>query len=138
MTGPNNIDWDAEFAALDQGSAGNNVVPLRKPGTDVERYDSSFEVELDDPDSPESARLKVADPGVTIALPADEDRREPIIPAAFLLGNLRGTINRAVRRWLHISAFHAVRVPWYGGKTAIYGAVGAVRLVQRQLRWWWW
>ncbi|WP_344311126.1 hypothetical protein, partial [Fodinicola feengrottensis] len=135
-SGQGGVDWDAEFAKLDQNGTGN-VVPLRKPGADVERHASSFEVDIDDPDSPEAARLTVADPGVTITLPADEDRREPIISAAFLPANLRGTITRTVRRWLHIGAFHAVRLPLYGTKTAAYGAVGVVRLVQLQLRWWW-
>src|SRR6202000_2889556 len=36
-----------------------------------------------------------------------------------------------------VVAFHAVRAPWYALQTCWWASVGVVRLVGRQLRWWW-
>lgn len=139
--GDSSTDWDAELAQLNtsdstENASGDNVVPLRKPGTDVERFATSYDVDLDEDDPESASQLAKADRHFTVALP-DEEKREAIIPAAFRPANIRRTLTRVVRRWLHITGFHAVRLPWYGAKAVLFGGIGAVRLVDRQLRWWW-
>ena len=151
------IDWDGELAQLD--TAGNVVPFQRKPaehttdgdaGTDVARYDTAFEIDLDDQadadDAAGSARSplvgevlppKGADASFTASVPTGVDGREPIIPIPFRPENIRATITRAVRRWLHIAGFHAVRTPIYAAKTAWSGVVGAFKLARRQVSWWW-
>jgi len=152
---PNNdrpTDWDAALAELD---AAGNVVPFqRKPGksagreagAEVERFDTSYEVNLDDAadgsvTEPLTGELLppkgAADPGFTVDIPTGRDGREPIIPAAYRPENIKATVRLAVQRALHVAGFHAVRVPLYGAKVAFWGVVGGFRLVNRQLRWWW-
>lgn len=144
------VDWDGELAKLDTG----NVVPFqRKPaddepaGTDVERFDTSYEVTLDDDPGDGSASEPLtgellppkgaADPGFTVDIPTGRDGREPIIPAAYRPENIKATVRLAVQRALHVTGFHAVRVPIYAAKVAFWGVVGGFRLANRQLRWWW-
>ncbi|WP_163512420.1 cell division protein FtsK [Fodinicola acaciae] len=138
---PAGTDWDAELAQLNasdntETGSGTNVVPLRKASADADRFDSSYDVDLDEDDPESASQLAKADRHFTVALP-DEEQREAIIPAAFRPANIRRTLTRVARRWLHIAGFHAVRLPWYGAKTVLFGGIGALRLVDRQLRWWW-
>jgi len=69
------------------------------------------------------------------ARPADVGRR-PVIPERLRGGRLGPTVRHASGRWAHVSAFHAVRAPWYlivVGRAAI---LGACRLAVRLGRWW--
>ncbi|GAA3603579.1 hypothetical protein GCM10022223_19030 [Kineosporia mesophila] len=64
--------------------------------------------------------------------------RLPIIPPN-LSGwqNVKATIEDAVRLAAHISAFHAVRAPWYAVQVAFWALVGVPVVIGHQLRWWW-
>jgi S-DNA-T family DNA segregation ATPase FtsK/SpoIIIE len=67
----------------------------------------------------------------------DEPLR-PIVPAEWRNRNQR----RQVLRWMawyagYLARFHGLRTPKYAGKAALWAPVGAVRLVGRQVRWWW-
>jgi hypothetical protein len=64
-------------------------------------------------------------------------RRVPIIPVALHPANLLGTVRRAVGRWAHAAAFHAVRSPWYAVRLVGYAARGLLRLAGNQVAWWW-
>jgi S-DNA-T family DNA segregation ATPase FtsK/SpoIIIE len=133
------IDWDGEFAKLD--TAGNVVPFQRKPGHEVERFDTSYEATLDDDQEPLTGELLppkgAADPGFTVTVPTGRDGREPIIPAAYRPENIKATVRLAVQRALHVAGFHAVRAPIYAAKTAFWAVVGGFKLVKTQVRWWW-
>ena len=75
----------------------------------------------------------------TSAVPvqATDGKRRPIIPPQLRPQNLKATARRAGGRAAHVSAFHAVRAPWYAVRLAYYAARGVLRVAGGQIRWWW-
>ena len=64
--------------------------------------------------------------------------RLPIIPPS-LNGweNVKATVHDAVMLAAHITAFHAVRAPWYALQVLFWALVGVPVLIGHQVRWWW-
>jgi S-DNA-T family DNA segregation ATPase FtsK/SpoIIIE len=99
----------------------------------VEKLDRSYEVELDEPVPTAAAPVYVDPP------PARVIDVRPIIP-----DHLRGrravaaSAKRAAARGGRIAAFHAVRAPVvYAPKAAFWSLAGLLKLVRRQMAWWW-
>ncbi|MBL7494860.1 cell division protein FtsK [Frankia sp. CNm7] len=69
------------------------------------------------------------------ALPVDVDRR-PVIPPSLRPDRFRATVAHTGGRWVHASAYHAVRVPWYAVVIARAAVIGIGRLTVRFARWW--
>lgn len=98
---------------------------------DPQRFDTSFEVDLDD--EPEPTREPIYVDVVT----KDHERR-PVIPAALRgVDNVKAAGKRAAGRAGHTVAYHAVRAPLYVLLAVFWAVVGVGRLIGRQLRWWW-
>lgn len=99
----------------------------------VQRYEQSFEVELDD-EPPEPTRQPMYVDAVE--RPAEE---RPVIPpwmrslpAAKAMGRL--IVARAARR----AGYHAARAPfWYIPLAVFWSIVGVGKLLGRQIVWWW-
>ncbi|MEU8185980.1 cell division protein FtsK [Micromonospora carbonacea] len=70
-----------------------------------------------------------------VGKPAD---RRPVIPASLRGGNLAPTVKQTTSEVAHRAAYHAVRAPlMYLPLTMLWAGWGILRLVNRQLRWWW-
>ncbi|GAA0720692.1 cell division protein FtsK [Dactylosporangium roseum] len=104
--------------------------PDPRPDARSDAPDTHFDVALDEEPQPGGA---LVDPP-----PVDKAGRQPIIPAR-LMGwqNFKATLRDIATDTLHRSAYHAVRAPWYGLQAGLWSTVGVVRLIGRQLRWWW-
>jgi len=106
------------------------------PTTTTETWDTSFEVELDEPPDPAAPVLvDTAPAGTPVA--AGAEKRLPIIPPQLRPENIKYTAQRTAERWAHIAAFHAVRSPWYLAKLLFFAVRGLARLVGNQISWWW-
>lgn len=119
---PDPIDWDAGLAKLLNGEPAN--------GTTTNGKGSHFDVALDP--EPSSG-------GMPVEAPATDEpgRREVIPPALRTWRALKAETRHTAGRWAHVTAFHALRSPWYLIQTLWYATVGVVKLAGRQLRWWW-
>ena len=99
--------------------------PHRPPAAEV-----SYEVALDD--DPGLARPVYVDPS-----PVPGERR-PVIPAHLQTREgIRAAAAYQARRHWHRAAYHTVRSPRYLLLTLLYAAAGLVRVIGRQLAWWW-
>lgn len=106
----------------------------RRPGqTDVEVNDDRESVTdeppvlgdpVDPPDEPRGPQM------------GRQQRRQPIVPA-WLRGkkNMLATVRWVFNQAVYVVAFHALRLPKYVGKVAVYAPVGAVRMVTKVVRW---
>ncbi len=121
---------------------GGRVIPLRAPKasgdpSSGEVFDTHFEVALDDPgDEPEPGAGRAP---VYVDVVSREHEYQPIIPAS-LRGwrNIRVTLKRFAGRTGRRLAKHTLwLVPVYLPLALFYAPIGAVRIVGRQLRWWW-
>lgn len=98
---------------------------------DPDRFDTSFEIDLDD--EPEPTREPVY-----VDLVTKEHERRPVIPAALRgAANAKAAGRRAAGRAGHTVAYHAVRAPLYVVLAVFWAVVGVGRLAWLQLRWWW-
>lgn len=98
---------------------------------DPDRFDTSFEIDLDD--EPEPSREPVY-----VDLVTRDHERRPVIPAALRgVSNVKAAARRAAGRAGHTIAYHAVRTPLYVVLAAFWAVIGVGRLTWRQLRWWW-
>ncbi|WP_163507679.1 cell division protein FtsK [Fodinicola acaciae] len=62
--------------------------------------------------------------------------RRPIIPPWLLSrADLAAAVRWAIKDMLYLAGYHAVRIPKYVAKIAVYAPVGAFRLFGRMLRW---
>ncbi|MFG1998309.1 hypothetical protein ACGFNU_04070 [Spirillospora sp. NPDC048911] len=114
------------------------------PETAPEMQDTSYAVALDEPEQEETGDTT---PGPvlsgTVLRPAGDDAttegaRRSIIPPVFRdRVTFKAAVRKLVGRWLHITAYHAVRAPWYAVKMTGYALLGAGKLTGRQVRWWW-
>ncbi|MFK4084018.1 cell division protein FtsK [Kribbella sp. NPDC020789] len=138
---PDPIDLDAHRARRDdeprpQDESAGVLVPLSP--SEVESMDTAYEIALDNTDDdPATGKVivPVDTPGFPVAVSAGE--RLPIIPTHLRPENLKATTTRALARAGHVTAFHAVRSPWYATKFGWFATRGLSRLVGRQVRWWW-
>ncbi|MDQ0367835.1 cell division protein FtsK [Catenuloplanes indicus] len=63
-------------------------------------------------------------------------QRKPILPAWMLSGSdFRHTCRWIAAHYLHVSAYHAVRMPVYGGKLALRAPRGVWRFISGGTRW---
>jgi hypothetical protein len=114
----------------------HHPAPAAPPTPDpVASDDAHFDVELDT--EPTQGGGAVDAPGSAVVV-ADQETRRPVIPSS-LHGwdNIRATARYQFDRAAYIAAYHAVRSPIYGAKTAWWATIGLGRLAGRQLRWWW-
>ncbi len=95
-------------------------------------FTASFDIELDDPQPP-------AREPVYVDVVAADHQLQPVIPAAWRgVTNARRSLARRAQLAGHHAAFHAVRIPFlYVPLLTWWTLLGVVRLVERQLRWWW-
>jgi S-DNA-T family DNA segregation ATPase FtsK/SpoIIIE len=95
------------------------------------RYETSFEVVLDEEPEPTIAPVYVDQP-------AEPAARRPIIPESLRSREaIRAGARRAAGRAGHTTGYHAVRAPKYATLGLFWAAVGLFRLAGRQLHWWW-
>lgn len=95
-----------------------------------EQFDTSFEVELDDPPVEHGPKLvDVAPKGLDLL---------PVVPSAWRgTENIRRSLRRHGRLLGHRAAYHGVRTPVrYLPLAAVYAPRGAWRLVARTAGWW--
>jgi DNA segregation ATPase FtsK/SpoIIIE, S-DNA-T family len=115
------FDWqryEAEIVDLDAARA------ARTTGIDPD----DGPVPVDSPAAQRARRLDVA------ALRAGQ--RRPLLPAwARSAAQLRDSMRWAAGHLTHTSAYHALRVPKYAGKLAVYAPRGAIRVLGGCLRW---
>ncbi|MEV6864067.1 hypothetical protein AB0M44_24050 [Streptosporangium subroseum] len=121
-----------------------DLIPLPDAPTDptapADRVtrDTSYEIALDE-EPPAAAKP------VTVDLPGDgivpgtvpAEGRRPIIPTGLHRGNRAASAQATAHRLGYVAAFHTVRLPWYSVQALGWSVVGMVRLIGRQLRWWW-
>lgn len=138
------IDLEAHRARRDDTDAladspGAELAVVEYVGAvDTGATTTAYEVALDDEDDPElMPTVGVLVDDDRLPVPVVEGSPVPIIPVHLRPGNLRPTITRALARAGHVTAFHAVRSPWYGCKLGWFAGRGFTRLVRNQLRWWW-
>ncbi|MFL6123253.1 hypothetical protein [Actinophytocola sp.] len=117
-----------------------NVIPLQSRRTVNSEArtggaDTAYEIELDE-SRPAVTPLPV-DTTSAVPVQATDGKRRPIIPPQLRPQNLKATARRAGGRAAHVSAFHAVRAPWYVVRLAYYAARGVLRVAGGQIRWWW-
>ncbi|GIH27936.1 cell division protein FtsK [Acrocarpospora phusangensis] len=104
------------------------------PGEDPGQ-DTGFEVAFDDIDEV-TGPVPVDSPHGAAVLPV-ADNRPPIIPDGLRSGNRLHTLKGRARQYGYVAGFHAVRSPWYAVQALWWALVGLVRLIGRQLSWWW-
>lgn len=80
-----------------------------------------------------------ADAGSTGADPAGKAAaRQPVVPAQWSnWANIVATLQRAIGVTAYRTAFHAVRLPWYGIQAGFWSLVGVFVVARTQLRWFW-
>lgn len=113
------------------------VIPIRKrleadPDKPVEprTVDTSFEIDLDDPDA-------VVKP-VAVDPTGDVVEKRPIIPPHLrTAAGVKSAAGRHLRVVGHHAGYHAARSPLYFLLAVFWALVGVFRLVGRQLSWWW-
>ncbi|MFF1823834.1 cell division protein FtsK [Kribbella sp. NPDC058245] len=138
---PDPIDLDAHRARRDDDTRtpedlAGALVPL-SPG-EVESMDTAYEIALDDTDDdPATGKVMVPVDTPGLPVPVADGVRLPIIPTHLRPENLKATTTRALARAGHVTAFHAVRSPWYATKFGWFASRGLTRLVGKQMRWWW-
>ncbi|RZU51910.1 hypothetical protein EV385_3746 [Krasilnikovia cinnamomea] len=130
---PDDVDWRAAQADPD---APADVVDLAAARTRRTRPDDGadsgthFDATLDEEPSPG---------GMPVDPPeADDQGRQPIVPLGLsTLGAIKSTIKYGVGVAAYHAGFHGLRAPWYALQAAFWGTVGAVKLIGRQISWWW-
>ncbi|MFC9694669.1 cell division protein FtsK [Kribbella sp. NPDC056951] len=138
---PDPIDLDAHRARRDDDSRTQDeragaLVPL-SPG-EVESMDTAYEIAIDDADDdPATGKVMVPVDTPGLPVPVADGVRLPIIPTHLRPQNLRATTTRTLARAGHVTAFHAVRSPWYATKFGWFASRGLTRIVGKQMRWWW-
>lgn len=157
--GPNIPDPDGNedlFAALeadlDNDSQGGDVADLAnvralRPGylphqpkpTDPPS-DGGEQVELvptdDDHDDEDGPSVYVDDPALSLSKVPVERRREPLLPKwASNAAQFKAAARWAAGQAAYVTAFHAIRLPWYGAKLALRAPRGLARTVGRASRW---
>ncbi|GAA0613132.1 cell division protein FtsK [Kribbella sandramycini] len=137
---PDPIDLDAHRARRDDDRPADETVGTLVPlsAGEVESMDTAYEIAIDDADDdPATGKVMVPVDTPGLPVPVADGQRLPIIPTHLRPENLRATTTRALARAGHVTAFHAVRSPWYATKVGWFASRGLTRLVGKQMRWWW-
>jgi S-DNA-T family DNA segregation ATPase FtsK/SpoIIIE len=112
----------------DVGDGGHSVVPFDAETVTVEPAQLGGPV--DPPDEPVTLYGTI--------VRTREHERAPIVPAWIRNQQQRIYLARWLVRYLaYAAAFHAVRLPKYAGKVAVWAPWGVLRTTNRQIRWWW-
>ncbi len=126
---PDGIDW----ARLEQEvTEGADVVDLDAARTArrTGRSDTHFEVTLDDAPSPGGAPVDLPD--------RPQDGTREVVPAWLRSRPLLvATLKHTGRHYGRVAAFHTLRLPWYTAQHTFWAIPGSLRLVNRQIHWWW-
>jgi hypothetical protein len=132
-TGPGNLPDQVEGRVLPFPSRATGDEP-EVTQTDVavggQGGDTSFDIELDQDPGPVAP--------VFVDQPPDQTTRRPIIPVH--LRTVAGVKNTAKRKSGEVGyriGYHALRAPLYVLLALWWSQVGILRLIGRQLRWWW-
>ena len=88
-------------------------------------------------DEPTNVPVLVDQPhDVTGVLPWQQpDERRPLVPPAFTKEHRAAALRWYAGRLAHRAKYHAIRVPWYQGKTFVYAPRGGARLVMGVWEW---
>jgi hypothetical protein len=107
------------------------VVPLRRGDTTpLAVHDTSFDVALDEDSGPA--------PAVHVDALAPTQERRAIIPTHLrTVQGIRSTTKAMAGRTAYRASYHVLRSPRYALLAACWSVVGLVRLVGRQVAWWW-
>jgi S-DNA-T family DNA segregation ATPase FtsK/SpoIIIE len=116
-------------------SANGDPTPAVNATTNETVNSTAYEVELDESHSAAAPVPVDTTPAAPVAV--GEGARRPIIPAALRPANFQATARRAGGRAAHVAAFHAVRCPVYLAKVGYFAARGLLRVLGKQLAWWW-
>lgn len=105
-----------------------SVIPVAEQAT-------HYEVTLDGIASPSGAVVDLPD---GVGNVPDTGARRPIVPPS-LMGwpSIKATVAHELGRIGYVAAFHTIRSPWYAAQVVGYSTYGGVRLIGRQLSWWW-
>lgn len=132
-TGPGNLPDQVEGRVLPFPSRATGDEP-EVTQTDVavggQGSDTSFDIEFDQDPGPVAP--------VFVDQPPDQTTRRPIIPVH--LRTVAGVKNTAKRKSGEVGyriGYHALRSPLYVLLALWWSQVGILRLIGRQLRWWW-
>ena len=142
---PDPIDLDArrvDRARRDDDTKPANesagaLVPLSSG--EVDSMGTAYEIALDgdSDDDPATGNVLVRVDTPSLPVPVRPGERLPILPVHLRPNALPATMRRAGGRAGHVTAFHAVRSPWYATKFAWFAGRGLSRLIGKQMRWWW-
>lgn len=128
----------------DHGGPARDLVPVPRrrsesEGAAEDRSDVSFEVVLDDPPTQAPQPVDSGGDGEIVLLDdPDEGEYYPVIPQHLRsLGGIGDAVARHAHRLAHRVGFHGLRAPRYLLLALLWAGVGLVRLVGRQLAWWW-
>jgi S-DNA-T family DNA segregation ATPase FtsK/SpoIIIE len=122
----------------DDRGPGAPVIPFHRPAADRGTAASAEEFAVDLDPEPQPGGAAVDRPVPNLPARVTDRERRPVIPEQWAgIEQAKATAKDLLRHLGHISAYHAVRCPWYLLKTAGYSLIGAGRLLRRQLRWWW-
>jgi DNA segregation ATPase FtsK/SpoIIIE, S-DNA-T family len=96
----------------------------------VKPADVSFEIELDEEPTP--------GPPVVMDQPTTTPTRRPIISAhPRTREGVKTAVKKTADRNVYRLGYHSLRSPRYAALAVAWGAVGVIRVVGKQLRWWW-
>ncbi len=70
--------------------------------------------------------------------PEAPGERRKIVPQAISRGNVKATASQWTGNQAHRTAFHGLRIPWYGLKTLRYALRGAGLVLGSLILWWHW
>jgi hypothetical protein len=127
---PDNHDWRAAEADPTAPADVVDLAAARTRRTRTDNNDTHFDTALDE--EPTQGGMPVDPP------PADDKGRQPIVPLGLsTVGAIKSTIKYGFGVACYHAGFHGLRSPWYAVQAAFWGTVGAVKLIGRQIRWWW-
>lgn len=121
------IPFPDQQAAVEGANAPETPAETSEPGV----------VEAEFVDDEPAAVVPVDQPHEVIdLLPWQQpDDRRPIIPAALTKEHRGPAVRWYLGRYTHKARYHAVRLPWYAAKTALYSPRGAARIGRRVTEW---
>jgi DNA segregation ATPase FtsK/SpoIIIE, S-DNA-T family len=126
---PGRADQGAQVVSLDDARENRNTPALASPDTaqDTPALEGQV-VRVDQPGSP---------PGDWLAdlMTRSRERRPVIHPAFRSRRELLATLRWVGSHYLHVSAFHLVRVPLYGAKLTVRSPRGAAKVAGGLTRW---
>ncbi|WBB49043.1 cell division protein FtsK [Verrucosispora sp. WMMA2044] len=127
---------DAEVVDLDDARARRqaSVAPDGGDGSDLDDDGEDAESIADDPDR-DGGPVDAADDIPRDALARQRDRRPILADWARSWRALRAAVRHQSKDAGYVTAYHAVRLPKYAAKTAVYAPLGLFRGVGKALHW---